>query len=408
MNASKPKNNNNGRNNNFMNNYNNNNNRNNNNNNNNSITERINKMVQNSEKADNYIYIILGILSVVLVISVIYYYYYHVRGVKTFVPKQNEILDSEHDARTSFEVPAKDIPLSQYSNEYGISIWLKVDDYKYKYGEEKVIFRRGSKDGGIPTIFLEPKDNVLTVRTKLQHPVNKQLASSKDSFTDVPTEAVEDRADPTPSEYVAPVAPAMPIDVMVSNNSAPQETQLYDESFFDLVSGNNMESFEDGDEPTTTVAVPGDNAGSDEPTTTPPETTKPETTQPAPAPTPAVLAYGECSVQNFPLQKWTNVIISQYNSVMDIYVDGKLASSCVLDGFPLVDEESAVLCPEGGFDGYVSRLSVYNTSITQDMAREIYHKGAVYSESYWSSVPTYVYVIVFLMIVGLVVYSMYL
>ncbi len=171
-----------------------------------------------------------------------------------------------------------------------------------------------------------------------------------------------------------------------------------------------METFEDETTTTTSATVPGANAGS---TTTTPETTVavtttvPETTQPAPAPTPSVPAHGSCSTR-IPLQKWTNIIVSQYNSAIDIYVDGKLASSCNLPGFPLTEEAAAYLCPDGGFDGYVSRLSFYNTSITQDMAREIYQKGAVYSDSTWSSIPTYVYIIVFLLIVGLVVYSMYL
>lgn len=414
MNASKPKNNNNNR---FLNNNNNNNNNSNNNSSSSSVANKINNIIENSNKGNNYIYVILGVLSLFLVLSTMYYYYYHVRGVKTFVPKQNELLTGEHDARTSMDIPSKDIPLSQYSNEYAISIWLKVDDYKYKYGEEKIIFRRGNKDHGIPTIFLDPKDNILTVRTKLQHPVNNQLSSSTESFQDTPMDAVTDRADPIPSEYLSPAAPAMPIDIMVSNNSAPQESQLYDDSFFDLVSGNSMESFEDEETTTTTTAtttattttLPGANAGSTE--TTVPETTatpEPETTKPAPAPTVTKSAYGQCSVSNFPLQKWTNVIVSQYNSVIDIYIDGKLASSCVLDGFPLIDEEMAVLCPDGGFDGSISRLSVYNTSVTQDMAREIYNKGAVYSDSTFSSVPNYVYVIIFLLIVGLIIYSMYL
>ena len=402
MSASKPKSNYNG-NNNFLNNINNNGSNNKNNNNSNSssrsVVNKINNIIENSDKGNNYIYIILGVLSLVLVSSVIYYYYYYVRGMKTFVPKQNELLTSEHDARTEMNIPSKDIPLSQYSNEYGISIWLKVDDYKYKYGEEKIIFRRGNKDNGIPTILLDPKDNTLTVRTKLQHSVNKQLASSPEAFQNVAV--VEASGDPIPSEYSTPMAPVSAIDDMISGNSAPKDTQLYDESFFNMVSGNNMETFEDGD--TTTTKPETTNS-----VTTKPETTQPETTQPVPVPTPSVPTSDTCSVYNFPLQKWTNVIISQYNSVIDIYVDGKLASSCVLDGFPLIEEASASLCPDGGFDGYISRASFYNTSITQDMAREIYYKGAIYSDSSWDSIPNYVYVIVLLLIVGLIAYTMYL
>ena len=42
---------------------------------------------------------------------------------------------------------------------------------------------------------------------------------------------------------------------------------------------------------------------------------------------------GKCFVEDFPLQKWVHVVISQYNQLLDIYVDGKLRSSCVMPRF---------------------------------------------------------------------------
>ena len=113
----------------------------------------------------------------------------------------------------------------------------------------------------------------------------------------------------------------------------------------------------------------------------------------------------QCILVNLPLQKWTNIVVSQYNQVIDIYLDGKLVSSCVLKGFPLVQEETAYLCPEGGFDGMLSRLSFYNTAVTQDMAHNIYKDGALYQTNLFD-IPTYVYVIIVLLVVGLIVYSL--
>ena len=76
----------------------------------------------------------------------------------------------------------------------------------------------------------------------------------------------------------------------------------------------------------------------------------------------------ECIVENLPLQKWVNLVISQYNQVIEIYLDGQLVSSCVLKGFPEVREEGVSLCPDGGFDGQISRLAFYNTALTQRKA----------------------------------------
>ena len=94
---------------------------------------------------------------------------------------------------------------------------------------------------------------------------------------------------------------------------------------------------------------------------------------------------------------------------LDVYIDGKLVKTCLLPGVAKMDPKAPLqLCPDGGFDGYISRASFYNTSITQDMARDIYYKGAIYSDSSWDSIPNYVYVIVLLLIVGLIAYTMYL
>lgn len=44
---------------------------------------------------------------------------------------------------------------------------------------------------------------------------------------------------------------------------------------------------------------------------------------------------GTCVAKMVPLQKWVSVIVSVYNQVVDIYIDGQLSSSCVLQVFPI-------------------------------------------------------------------------
>ena len=523
----------------------------NNSNNNNSIVNQLNNMLEtNDESSNNYIYAILGILALLLVLISVYYYYYYVRGKQTFVPEKKEILTTEHDGQTEMEVSSGDIPMSKYSNEYGISLWFIVNDYKYKYGDEKVLFRKGKKGEGSPEILLDTKNNVLIVRTQLQHDTNRQLAPpSGESFSDVPannegiisTEQFASLSNPNEGFQDLPS-----IETFVSNNSAPPESSMYDESFFNLISGNNVENFADEEDTTATEGALARNMTEfcanlcklfklmeskelskelftkidslfsivievlelsksttkkdklleEEITNKLKEQSKtfkqgesnklyvlmqkivvdsmkldlkkPETnlvqlklkvndnlkvmncdiklrgsgaheidanltitilTMLREALYIKIHNFGkqiekkypelisrtdepevnqdECRV-TIPFQKWTNVVVSQYNQVIDIYVDGHLVSSCVLKGFPMVKEEGAVLCPVGGFGGSLSRVSFYNTAITQDEAYEIYRNGGVYSGSWLNSVPTYAYVIVFLLIVGLIAYSMYL
>ena len=37
----------------------------------------------------------------------------------------------------------------------------------------------------------------------------------------------------------------------------------------------------------------------------------------------------KCTVDNFPLQSWVNLTISQYGRTLDMYIDGKLVRTCV-------------------------------------------------------------------------------
>jgi len=38
-----------------------------------------------------------------------------------------------------------------------------------------------------------------------------------------------------------------------------------------------------------------------------------------------------CSVANVPIQKWVNLVVSVYGRSMDVYIDGKLVRTCLMD-----------------------------------------------------------------------------
>ena len=58
------------------------------------------------------------------------------------------------------------------------------------------------------------------------------------------------------------------------------------------------------------------------------------------------------SIQNIPIQKWCNIIISTNNRTVDTYVDGKLVNTHVLSGVPKMDKNANIeLTPDGGFSG---------------------------------------------------------
>lgn len=84
-----------------------------------------------------------------------------------------------------------------------------------------------------------------------------------------------------------------------------------------------------------------------------------------------------CTLQNFPLQKWVNLIISVYGRTLDVYIDGKLVRTCVLPGPVAVDGGlgQVVLTPAASFTGQTADLTYWSTATNPQQAYNIYASG---------------------------------
>jgi len=83
-----------------------------------------------------------------------------------------------------------------------------------------------------------------------------------------------------------------------------------------------------------------------------------------------------CSVSNVPIQKWVNLAVSVYGRSMDVYLDGKLVRTCLLPGVANINNNADVLVtPNGGFEGWTSKLQYYPNSINPQEAWNIYTQG---------------------------------
>jgi hypothetical protein len=95
-----------------------------------------------------------------------------------------------------------------------------------------------------------------------------------------------------------------------------------------------------------------------------------------------------CEISEFPLQKWVNLIVSFNGSAMDVYVDGKLVKSCVVNmGSELAKTLSIVL----GEDpttvrnkdvGFITNVKLKSSPIASQEAWDIYSQG--FGGSPWS------------------------
>ena len=116
---------------------------------------------------------------------------------------------------------------------------------------------------------------------------------------------------------------------------------------------------------------------------------------------------GTCIIKMIPLQKWVNIIVSVYNQVVDIYIDGLLSSSCVLKGFPAISTSDVNVTPNGGFSGKISRVVFSNTAMTVSHAKKIYYSGPVATVSLFSLIPNWVYWTILVIIIVAIVYSFF-
>jgi len=97
-----------------------------------------------------------------------------------------------------------------------------------------------------------------------------------------------------------------------------------------------------------------------------------------------------CDIPSIDLQKWVQITLALNNKTSDVYIDGKLARSCVLPSFYRVSKSNLKLkvCDYGGFGGYVSNVSAYNSALNPEEVWQLYMKGPgpTYSlAQYWKS-----------------------
>jgi hypothetical protein len=104
-------------------------------------------------------------------------------------------------------------------------------------------------------------------------------------------------------------------------------------------------------------------------------------------PAKCVIRHHEIVVHNIPLQKWNHVIMTKSGSTIDIYIDGKLVKTSILDGTayrPNQDTDitlTGIIDTTTGFAGYLSKVlyqaGAVNTREAYQMYKEGYGQGGI-------------------------------
>lgn len=84
-----------------------------------------------------------------------------------------------------------------------------------------------------------------------------------------------------------------------------------------------------------------------------------------------------CDIQSIDLQKWIQVTVVLNNKTCDVYMDGKLARSCILPSFYKLDKSNLTLrvCEYNGFGGFVGNVSLYNYALNPEQIWKLYMSG---------------------------------
>ncbi len=93
----------------------------------------------------------------------------------------------------------------------------------------------------------------------------------------------------------------------------------------------------------------------------------------------------DCDIAEFPLQKWVNLIISFNGSAMDVYVDGKLVKSCVVNNGSKLSETQKIILGDSSKTedvGFITNVKLKASPIAPQEAWDIYSQG--FGGSPWS------------------------
>jgi hypothetical protein len=101
----------------------------------------------------------------------------------------------------------------------------------------------------------------------------------------------------------------------------------------------------------------------------------------------------KCDIESVDLQRWVNITTVLNGKTLDVYIDGKMSRSCVLDGMYLVDSASGgslsvTLGGLFGFGGLIGKTSVADFAYSPDRVYQIYQSGPN-DTSIWTKIKSY-------------------
>lgn len=224
------------------------------------------------------------------------------------------------DGKILQTIKAIDLKNSNNSSNFTYSMWIYVDDWNYLYGQEKTVLDRSNS----PTVVLGDKPNTLKVYMNYFDTAKSITGGGGTTgavATAAQTAACAKAADACNAGYTCACG----------------------------ICGADGIPLADKNNDTTTTSGRGANSAT---------------------------SVNTCLIENVPIQKWVNIIVSLYGLTLDIYLDGKLVRTCVMPGVPQVDNNANIFVSKNkGFSGWTTTFKFWSDASNPQQAYNIYKAG---------------------------------
>lgn len=227
----------------------------------------------------------------------------------------NTLLDGPKTAKESYTISESE--LKKTNGQFTISTWVFVDDWNYKYGEDKTILEKIVDTGAnVPRIYFDEHKNDIKIDMSV---MRDEKSNFQIEMYDTLKNTIKGR------------------DIEILDTIEPEDLECSGGRIFDTNRNIPFNAYCDVSASSETVTV-----------------------------------------ENIGLQKWINIIVSVNSRNMDTYINGKLVKTTAFNNVVntgLLNNGDINITPNGGFGGYVSNVEYYPRFITPEKAWSIYKRG---------------------------------
>jgi hypothetical protein len=285
----------------------------------------------------NFNMVIIIIIAIVVLGVAVYYGYKYLNSYEASSSKTKTFIPYIHDAKDAKRFTNGSIPKSTQGNEYNYNLWVYVADYNHRNEDDKCILYKGEvgntvfnnadnveenlNNRGNPSMWLLKKRNTLRIQIALE-----TRYASMDSCT---------------------------IEGFQGNGNQILNSNTLSNIISVNNTNGNVANTTNSNVANTTNSNVANNANSNS------NFIKPKI----------------CDIEHFPLQRWVCVNLALSDNILDISLNGELVKSCMLPGAAMLNNSDLLVCPSGGFNGFIANLNVSDKALGPSEIKSIYRKG---------------------------------